>query len=544
MLPADLDNDRDADLVVLNREPPHEVYINDRLWSYQAAAGFDQFNKSEALAVLAADIDVDGIAELYTVNPGGELLRWRPDADGQFVSDNLSKPDVLIDVTNAQLASFDVDGDGKLDLIVSSAKGWTVLAIGDDSAKTLYSVTANSEVPHTASMAFIGASQSGPAMLTLAAADNGLSMWPPGPGRYPFVTLTLSGRQDDAQSMRSNASGVGARVAVRAGSRWSLLHTYRNQTGPGQSLQALAVGLNGAERADFVSIDWSDGVFQSEINVATSQLKQITETQRQLSSCPVLFAWNGQEYAFVSDFLGVGGMGYAVGPGEYSTPRPWENFLLPEGLLQTRNDRYELKIGEPMEENAYIDSAHLAIYDLPPDWHMVMDERMGISGPEPTGDALFYRRELLPQAAVNDRGDDVLDLVLTSDGVAAPVGELDRRFIGRLNAEHSRDTRFRASARQRDRHAVIGHRWLGGISVLANQLCRLASRCGLRGANAGSFCRWKMAYRPGAIWLPGRHATTYVRATGGLTDRERAGCVCAPICRFTGTGLRSLLQKN
>ena len=65
-----------------------------------------------------------------------------------------------------------------------------------------------------------------------------------------------------------------------------------------------------------------------------------------------LFAWNGEQYAFVSDVLGVGGISYSIGPGQYSTPRPRENFLLLEGLLQAKNHRYELKIAEPMEENA------------------------------------------------------------------------------------------------------------------------------------------------------------------------------------------------
>jgi len=53
----------------------------------------------------------------------------------------------------------------------------------------------------------------------------------------------------------------------------------------------LAVGLKGARRADSVSIDWSDSVFQSELDVSTDRLQQISETQRQPSSCPVLFAW-------------------------------------------------------------------------------------------------------------------------------------------------------------------------------------------------------------------------------------------------------------
>ena len=436
VLPADLDNDRDADLIVLNRTKPHEIYINDRLWSYHLASNYAAFANMPALAVVAADIDADGLIELYSVNHLGELLRWQAGADDLLQSDGLATPRLLKNAKQVSLATHDVDGDGVPDLIVTTPAGWMVLAIGAETAETLFSYETPLDAPLMASLPYIGNSLSGPAMLTRSATDTGLSVWRPGPGRFPFITLALSGRQENAESMRSNASGIGARVSVRTGSRWSLLQTYRNHSGPGQSLQPLAVGLNGEQQADFVSIDWSDGVFQSEIGIASGQLQQFTETQRQLSSCPVLFAWNGQQFTFVSDILGVGGMGFFVAPGEYATPRPWENFLLPEGLLQAKDGRYQLKIGEPMEENAYLDAARLAVYDLPPGWQMVLDERMGISAPEPTGEARFYQNEQLPVSAINDRSEQVLDRILSKDGVAAPVGAPDTRFIGRLQDEH------------------------------------------------------------------------------------------------------------
>jgi hypothetical protein len=162
----------------------------------------------------------------------------------------------------------------------------------------------------------------------------------------------------------------------------------------------------------------------------------IHEIQRQLSSCPVLFAFDGEEFVFVSDLLGVGGMGYLVAPGEYAPPRPWENFLIPDGVLRPRDDRFELKLAEPMEEACYLDRASLVAYDLPPGWRVALDERMGILGPEPTGKPLFYRIETLPASAVNDRGDTVIDEILHADDVAAPVGPLDHRFLGRLAGEH------------------------------------------------------------------------------------------------------------
>jgi len=501
VLPVDLDNDRDVDLIVLNRTGPHEVFINDRLWTYHPATAYEEFNNSPALAVLAADIDADGRTELYTITPAGDLLRWLPGSDGNIRSGNLGATELLQNVAQAQLAAHDVNGDGVLDLIVSSPRGWTVLAISTDGVEALYAATTTPQNMFSAFLPFIGASKSGPAMLALSQASGDLSVWQPGAGRYPFITLALSGRQVDAESMRSNASGVGTRLAVRTGSRWSLLQNYRNFSGPGQSLQPLAVGLKGAPRADFVSINWSDGVLQTEINVAAGQFHQLTETQRQLSSCPVLFAWNGEEYAFVSDLLGVGGIGYAIGPGEYSTPRPWENFLLPEGLLQEKNGRYELKIAEPMEENAYLDAARLVVYDLPPDWSMVMDERLAIGGPEPTGEARFYRRELLPKKVFNDRGENVLSSVLEIDGVAAPVGGLDPRFIAGLTA--------------------AGYRWLGRVSLFANQFRSLAGRRRLCRTDPGGLCRREVAHGDGAVWLPGGHAASHVPAVIGLAAGDQ-----------------------
>ncbi len=81
-----------------------------------------------------------------------------------------------------------------------------------------------------------------------------------------------------------------------------------------------------------------------------------------------MFSWDGKSYVFVSDLLGVGGIGYAFAPGEYGVPRPWERFMLPPNALAPRDGRLVLKVGEPMEEITYLDAARLISYDLPPGW--------------------------------------------------------------------------------------------------------------------------------------------------------------------------------
>ncbi len=100
--------------------------------------------------------------------------------------------------------------------------------------------------------------------------------------------------------------------------------------------------------------------------------------------------------------------------------------LLPDGLLAGRDGRYELKITEPMEEVAYIDSARLLAYDLPAGWQLVLDERKAISPPEASGEPRFYREERLPVRVVADDGEDVTRAVTAVDGIAAPPGRVDR----------------------------------------------------------------------------------------------------------------------
>ncbi len=433
VLLADLDRDRDTDIMVINDSGDHEVYLNELLWNYKPAPGFSDFSASPAAAAVAQDRDADGIPEIYALSPTGQLSRWQPDAHQNWQQNLLEEKVGTTTASANTMALLDINGDGASELVRASDSGWEVIQITDDKLTPLAAIK-NPGVLHWATLT--NQVSAGPSIIALNR-EGKLLLWQPGEGRHPFLSLSFSGKTQQAHSMRSNASGIGTHAAVRVADRWSIISAFRHSSGPGQSLQPYTLGLGGAHRADFIALEWSDGVFQTELSVPTGKLHQLTETQRQLASCPVLYAWDGQNYQFISDILGVGGLGFAIGRGEYAQPRPRENFQLPAGLLQPNEGLYLLSLGEPMEEAAYLDNASLSAYDLPPGWQLVLDERMAILGPQASGEPRFYRTELLPERATNERQQDVTATITTADLKAAPLGEVDTRFIGRMQEEHS-----------------------------------------------------------------------------------------------------------
>jgi Tfp pilus assembly protein PilF len=424
---ADLDGDRDADIVVIRASPRHDVLINDRTWKYHRGEAFSRFAGAEMTTAVAGDLDAGAHPVLYSSDQGG-LTRWARGATGAWEPERVAGSAGL--ARSPQLALADVDGDGRLDLVGSGSDGrWQAVAIGEDGGATPLSTEQGPPVAGW-TLAVLDPAR-GPSIVAVPADANAPPLvWQPGAGRFPYVSVMLSGRDRTSTQIRSNISGIGTQVLARSGSRWTARSTYREQSGIGQSLQPLAFGTDGAPQLDFLSITWSDGVLQTELGLTPGTLRRIDEVQRQLSSCPVLFAFDGRHFAFVTDILGVGGMGTPTSPGVYDAPRPRESVLLPDGMLAARDGRYELKITEPMEEVAYIDSARLLAYDLPAGWQLVLDERKAISPPEATGEPRFYREERLPVRVVADDGEDVTRALATVDGIAAPPGRVDARYIG------------------------------------------------------------------------------------------------------------------
>ena len=429
VLVADLDGDRDLDVVVLNDEPPHDVWRNDLGWRYAELAGLGDMQATALAAATVLDSDADGHRELYGATPAGELLRWRYDGLTWTRQTVLAASQTEAEAApTQQLDVVDFNGDGALELLRQRGDELAVVDPRSGESKWRQTVAGLSTARAVVLAPDRGAS-------LVAVADDGLMMWPPGAGRHRFLALAPVGRNDDSQ-MRSNASGIGAHVRVRFGGRWSVFDAVDAHSGPGQSLQPLSAGLGGRPQADFVVLEWSDGVSQTELALAAGERHMIVETQRQLASCPVFFAWDGSGFRFVSDVLGGAALGYlAAPPAEYAPPRPVEGFLIEADALTARNGRYAVKLAEPMEEAAYLDAATLTVHDLPAGWSMVLDERLAVDGAPASGRPIYFRRTLAPARVTAADGRDVTAAATATDRNAPPLGSAHPRFIGLLKTE-------------------------------------------------------------------------------------------------------------
>ena len=426
---ADLDGDRDFDLIVLHDQPPHEVYRNDLLWKYAPADGFDEFKQSSAKAMVAIDADVDGMTELYSL-ADGKLTQWKSNDEGVWKPRVVNAAPIAVKGPE-QLAIADLSGTGEKEAIIGSQAGWSIVALQREGKQAPLAIDA----PSAGWALTLLDPTRGPAVVAVEpmAAPR---IWRPGSSRLPFTSFRLIGRDLASKQSRSNASGIGAVLHARCANQWFGAGMLPNQSGPGQSLAPAVVGVDKAKKIDFIAIHWSSGVYQAELDFEAGKQFKVEEENRLPISCPLLFAWDGEKLAFVTDMLGVGGLGFATGPGEYAPADPTENILLPEGSIAARDGKYHLTLEEGAEESTYIDAVGLVAYDLPPGWQMLVDERMAPSPPAATGDALFFRTLVMPERATNDRGEDVTDRLARDDRVAAEPGDRDPRFIG-LTREHS-----------------------------------------------------------------------------------------------------------
>ncbi len=262
-----------------------------------------------------------------------------------------------------------------------------------------------------------------------------------------------------------------AEVEVKAGAGYQKL-AYRGVP--------LVFGLGSETAADTVRITWPNGLIQNEARqpavpatgaagapetsvaagTATGHPTLFKEAPRLSGSCPMIFAWDGARFRFITDVLGVAPLGASLGDGEYFPVDHDEYVQIPGEALAAvpspEGPRYEIRITEELREVTYLDHVRLVAVDHPADLEIVTNDKF--KGPPFPEFRLFgVRRKIHPLRAVDDRGRDVRDRLLARDGT---YPDAFRRDFAGVAEPHTLSLDFGPAAAPDGRAVLVLSGWV------------------------------------------------------------------------------------
>lgn len=414
VIPTDFDNRRDVDLLVLSYGTRPSLFQNLRDGTFRDVAsevGLDRQGNWTGGA--AGDINKDSYVDFFFGRNDGPGLFALSDGKGKF-----SLTDAPAETANANQAQFaDFDNDGVLDLVTASNRGVTVFR--NLGTRWAPGVTVGSSVPASGN-------QSSPIALVSGDVDRDgdIDVFASGSGSTRFFrNAGREGNRSFLVSLKgrvSNRTGVSSKIDMRSGSLTQKLESYSASPMPAPSDIHFGLGRRG--KPDAVRIIWPSGVIQAEVDLtgtggaSAGKPFAVEELDRKPSSCPYLYAWNGERFEFVTDFLGGGEMGNWKDSSSYHFPDSDEFVRIPPGLLKTKDGQYHLRVTNELEEVLFLDHLKLVAVDHPIGTEVYPNEGLGI----PTaGKNIVYTTtgERSPLSATDSRGGNVLGKVMELDRV-------------------------------------------------------------------------------------------------------------------------------
>jgi tetratricopeptide (TPR) repeat protein len=441
----DFDNDRDLDLVIFLANGETIGWVNDRGLKYHVLGAEATGLKAEGvLSATSGDPDKDGDRDLLVFTNDGPQLFINQGGFTFARNSDFSERFGRLGGTGGQFA--DMDNDGDLDIVIADAvrrnggrgpalliNNWPedhfINALEVDPGNMLSAIN----FPGNASCIAADFTGNGNCDILLAPiGEKPFLVENITPGGH-WIEIDLRGIREQDKKTRSNNSAIGARVEVKTGSVFQQ-YVVGTSSGPvAVPPYRIHAGLGQYSKVDWLRIMWPDAVLQAELELPADQVIKITELQRKTSSCPHLFAWDGTHFEFVSDFGGMGGIGYLSTPGEYAKPDPTEYLPIPN--IKPRDGEYIFQVLEPIEEVVYFDHTKLIAVDHPAGTQVYPNEMMAIGIPPVPFELFCFKDAIEPVRAVDDSGADVTEKIRSVDRLYAGAAEPDPRFIG-LAKEH------------------------------------------------------------------------------------------------------------
>ncbi len=427
---ADIDRDLDLDVLTLHRDGQVGMLENMLHLQFRGRMLDEIPRTTGSTSICVADVDGNVSWDLVISGDKETVVVFSQTADAgiwtveRVVSEQVAMPQAIL---------ADLDNDSWSELVSADAKGGEYSRLGPwgIAPPVALDATKISTPPYHA------ADFNSDGKLDLAGIDSGkiqVSLnTTPATGHY--LVVRFRGIADNAaNSGRVNHFAIGSVLELRFGPH------YRAQI---VTTPATHLGLGGYDAASSVRVIFPNGMTQT---IRDPSVDTIVEEEQSLKgSCPYLYAWDGQKFAFVTDCLWAAPLGLQVARGVVAKDRPWEYLKLAGHHVQPRDGRYELRITEELWEVAYIDEVALTAVDHPSDVQIWTNEKVGPEGiAEPT---VFAFREAdlhAVAAAVDTKGRDVTSQLRDRDGDF--VQGFDRRLRQGLCPPHWIDLDFGPAA--------------------------------------------------------------------------------------------------
>ncbi len=236
----------------------------------------------------------------------------------------------------------------------------------------------------------------------------------------PVVLRNVGGNKNHSlrialTGLADNKTAIGTKVEVLAGGMWQKFEVAGGSGYLSQGATEIVAGLGKADHVDVVRLLWPTGVPQDEIDIHPEKELALKELDRRGSSCPVLFAWDGKRYRFISDVIGAAVIGHWVSPTATNQNDPDEWIKVDGDQLQARNGLLSLRFGEPMEEVNSIDQLRLVAVDHPAGISVYPDERFLSERPFASGKTVAVSAPRALAGAWDNQGRDVRELLAADD---------------------------------------------------------------------------------------------------------------------------------
>ncbi len=120
---------------------------------------------------------------------------------------------------------------------------------------------------------------------------------------------------------------------------------------------------------------------------------------------PIRLRLGRQRWQLITDLLWNAPLGLQIAKGKTLPDRRWEYLLMPNNLMQIRDQAYELRITEELWEAAYFDQVELLVVDHPEDSRIASNEKVG--PPEiATPGTWYYSEQTLAPKITDQQGRD------------------------------------------------------------------------------------------------------------------------------------------